>query len=722
MKAILYLIIWLTCLPLLAQKQITLDDVFGKSTFVPRRVSGVNWMNDGNYYSAQSRNNIYKVDVTKGQAVATIFDGTNLPNGKNLAGYSFSGDEKKLLLQTDKEMIYRRSFTAEYLVYDIESKQVSPLSSKGAQSYATFSPDGSKVAFVRANNLFYIDLATGSEIQITNDGKFNEIINGSTDWVYEEEFGFVKAFFWSPDNQKLAFYRFNESTVPEYNMQVWKDGALYPQDYRFKYPKAGETNAAIELKVYHLSDKKIVDIPLGNETDIYIPRIMWTKDANLLSVRRMNRLQNQLEILHADATSGNVTTVYTENSDTYIDINYCNDLTYLNDGAHFLRTSEKDGFKHVYLHTMDGAEVQQITQGEWEVTQLVGVHEGKRPMVYYISTEASPLERHLYRIDLKGKKKERLSEKTGTYSVDMSTDFQYFIENYHTVQTPNIYCLIKTAKNERIKVLEDNQALKNTLTEYDILDKEFMEIPLSNGINLNAYMLKPANFDASKTYPLLVYQYSGPGSQNVKKGWSGGHFFLHQYLAQQGYIVAVVDPRGTGFRGRDFKHITYKQLGKYETEDQIEAAKYLGKLNYIDETRIGIWGWSYGGYMSSLCIMKGADVFKTAVAMAPVTTWRFYDTIYTERYLQRPQDNASGYDDNSPINHVGKLKGNFLLVHGTGDDNVHFQNSVALQNALIDAGKQFDTFYYPDKNHGLRGDNDRGHFYKMMAKYLMEKL
>ncbi len=721
MKTLLYLLLFMSSLPLVAQKQITIDDVFGKGTFSPKRISGVNWMNDGKYYSAQSGSDIYKVDVTTGQPVETIFNGDLLPDGNRLNDYSFSGDEQKLLLRTNVEMIYRRSFTADYLVYDIESKSVEALSENGRQSYATFSPDGSMVAFVRDNNLFYKDLSSNEETQITTDGQFNEIINGSTDWVYEEEFGFVKAFFWSPDNQKIAYYRFNETAVPEYNMQVWGD-QLYPTDYRFKYPKAGETNSTVQIKIYHLNNGEIVDVPLGTETDIYIPRVMWTQDANLLSVRRMNRLQNQLEIMHANASTGNAEVVYTEKSDTYIDINYCNDLTYLQDGEYFVRTSEKDGFKHVYLHSIDGKEVQQITQGEWEVTELIGVHEERKPMVYYISTEASPLERHLYRIDLKGKKKERLSEKSGTYSVDMSNDFQYFIENYHTVQTPSVYSLYETQKNKEVKVLENNQSLKNTLTEYAIVDKEFMEVPLENGVKLNAYMLKPKDFDAAKTYPLLVYQYSGPGSQNVNKRWSGSHFFFHQYLVQQGYLVAVVDPRGTGYRGRDFKHITYKQLGKYETEDQIEAAKYLGKLNYIDASRIGIWGWSYGGYMSSLCIMKGADVFKTAVAMAPVTTWRFYDTIYTERYLQRPQDNASGYDDNSPINHVDKLEGNFLLVHGTGDDNVHFQNSVVLQDALIAAGKQFDSFYYPDKNHGLRGGTDRNHFYKMLAKYLMEKL
>ncbi|UZR94869.1 S9 family peptidase [Chondrinema litorale] len=706
----------------ISQKRITIDDVFGKNTFSPKRVSGVNWMNDGKYYSAINDNNVVKVDVTTGQAVETIFDGDLLPSGTRLSAYQLSADEKKILILTQREMIYRRSFTADYTVFDLETKKISPLSEGGKQSYATFSPDGTKVAFVRENNLFYVNLDDMSEVQVTDDGKFNHIINGSTDWVYEEEFGFVKAFFWSPDSKKIAYYKFDESEVPEYNMQLWNHGALYPQDYRFKYPKAGEKNSTIAIKIYHLNNKQIVDVPLGSETDIYIPRVMWTKNPDLLSVRRMNRLQNQIEILHADAKSGKSEVVYTEKSDTYIDINYCNDLTYLSDGEHFVRTSEKDGYKHIYVHNMDGSEALQLTKGEWEVTKLVGISDGKKPIAYYISTEVSPLERHLYRIDLKGKKKEKLSAKSGMYSVDMSPDFQYFIETYNAVDAPGTYTLYKAPKNESIKVLEDNSELKSTLEEYDIVTKEFFTISLDNDVELNAYMLKPTDFDSTKQYPLLVYQYSGPGSQNVSKGWSGGHFFMHQYLVQQGYIVAVVDPRGTGFKGKAFKHITYKQLGKYETEDQIAAAKYMSSLDYIDASRIGIWGWSYGGYMSSLCIMKGADVFKTAVAMAPVTTWRFYDSIYTERYLQRPQDNASGYDDNSPINHVDKLKGNFLLVHGTGDDNVHFQNSVALQDALIQSGKQFSSFYYPDKNHGLRGGNDRGHFYQLFANYIMNNL
>ncbi|MEM1136189.1 MAG: S9 family peptidase [Bacteroidota bacterium] len=722
MKYLIYLILLAISPYALAQKQITIEDVFGKATFLPKRVSNVNWMNDGKYYSALSENNLYKVDVTTGKAVETIFEGSLLGSGNIISDYSLSADERKMLLLTQMEMIYRRSFTANYNVYDLETKKIVPLSKNGKQSYATFSPDGSKVAFVRENNLFYVNLADMSEIRVTQDGKVNAIINGSTDWVYEEEFGFVKAFFWSPDSEKLAFYRFDENKVPEYNMQLWNNGALYPEDYRFKYPKAGEDNANIEIKIYHLDKEKTVDVSLGSETDIYIPRVIWTKSPDLLSVRKMNRLQNQLEILHVKAANGESQVVFTEKSNTYIDINYCNDLTYLKDGEHFIRTSEKDGYKHIYSYSMDGTEEFQITKGAWEVTELIGIDEGKKPIAYYISTEASPMEKHVYRIDLKGKKKEKLSAQSGIYSVDMSPDYSYFIETFHEINKPNTYSLYKTPKNERIKILEDNSTLQTNLEEYGIVSKEFLTIPLNNGTELNAYMLKPKDFDQSKKYPLLIYQYSGPGSQNVSKGWAGRHFFFHQFMVQKGYIVAVVDPRGTGFRGKAFKHITYKQLGKHETDDQIEAAKYLGNLDYIDASRIGIWGWSYGGYMSSLCIMKGADIFKTAVAMAPVTTWRFYDSIYTERYLQRPQDNTSGYDDNSPINHVDKLKGNFLLVHGTGDDNVHFQNSVALQQALISAGKQFDSFYYPDKNHGLRGGTDRGHFYQLLANYLLEKL
>lgn len=702
-----------------AQKQITVDDFSTKPTFAAKSVSGINWMKDGKFYSSLQNNKVVKYNVTTGEIVETLVDGNALSPAIQIDDYSFSADEKQILLSTGFEQIYRWSFRAEYFIYDVTSKSVKKLSANGKQSYATFSPDGSNVAFVRGNNLFYVTLNDMREVQITTDGKFNEIINGSTDWVYEEEFGFTTAFFWSPDNNKIAYYRFDESKVKEYNMQKWNQGALYPTDYKFKYPKAGEANSTIDIFIYDLATQQKMKADLGTNKDIYIPRVMWTKDANTLSIRRMNRLQNNLEILHMNALTGALNTVLTETSKTYVDIN--DDLTYLDDKKHFIHATEMNGYNHLYLYTVEGKLVRQITTGTWEVTRFIGLDE-KTKIVYYQSAEVSPLERHLYSISLDGKKKVKLSSEAGTHTANMSNDFQFYIHYYNSAAQPNTVRLVATKGNKLIKVLEKNESLQSTVAEYGIVAKEFFTFNTVDGQMLNGLFMKPKDFDASKKYPVLIYQYSGPGSQNVSNSWGGGHFYFHQMLVQKGYIVAVVDTRGTGFRGEAFKKMTYKQLGKYELEDHVAAAKYLSTLSYVDGSRLGIWGWSYGGYMSSLAMTNGGGVFKMGMAVAPVTNWRYYDTVYTERYLQTPQENASGYDNNSPSTHAAKLQGNFLLIHGTGDDNVHFQNSVVLEEALINAGKQFRSFYYPDKHHGIQGGKTRQHLYTQMLNYVVENL
>jgi dipeptidyl-peptidase 4 len=702
-----------------AQRKISVDDFTLRPTFSQKSVSGIKWMKDGKFYSSLKDNKIIKYNVTTGEMVETLLDGNALSPIISIEDYSFSADEKQILLSTSFEQLYRWSFKADYYVYNLAAKSLKKLSGGGKQSYATFSPDGARIAFVRDNNLFVVSLLDMKETAITTDGAFNEIINGSTDWVYEEEFGFTTAFFWSPDSKKIAYYRFDERHVKQYNMQKWNQGALYPQDYTFKYPKAGEANSFIEIFVYDLTSQQALKADLGTEKDIYIPRVSWTKDANTLSIRKMNRLQNQLEILHMNATTGTLTTALREKSETYIDIN--DDLTYLDDKKHFIHTSESGGYQHIYLYTMDGKLVRQITQGEWEVTDFVGVDE-KLKTVFYVSTEVSPLQRHLYSIGLDGKKKVRLTMEEGTHTINMSTDYQFYIDYFNSADQPNTVRLFATKGNKLIKVLETNESLKKTAEEFGLATKEFFTFQTIDGSLLNGMFLKPKDFDASKKYPVLLYQYSGPGSQNVSHSWGGSHFYFHQMLTQSGYIVAIVDTRGTGFRGEKFKKITYKQLGKYELEDHIATARYLSTLSFVDGSRIGIWGWSYGGYMSSLAMTNGGGVFKMGIAVAPVTNWRYYDTIYTERYLQRPQDNASGYDDNSPSTHAAKLTGKFLLIHGTGDDNVHFQNSVVLQEALVNAGKQFDSFYYPDKHHGIQGGKTRQHLYTLMLNYVKENL
>jgi dipeptidyl-peptidase-4 len=719
MNKLLTAVFFALCITGYAQKQITVEDFTTKNTFPQKTVRGINWMKDGKFYSTLENNKVVKYNITTGQPVETLVDGSTLNPKIEIQDYSFSGDEKKLLLTTDFQSIYRRSFTANYFIYDLTGKSVKPLSANGKQSYAAFSADGSKVAFVRENNLFYVTLNDMKEVQVTDDGKFNHIINGTTDWVYEEEFSFVDGFYWSPDGKKLAYYRFDESAVREYNLQRWGK-TLYPTDYRFKYPKAGEANSTVEIWIYNLDSKQKVKADIGTEKDIYIPRVKWTADANILSIRKLNRLQNNLDIFHTNVSTGTSTVVLNEKSETFIDLEFTDDLIYLADGKQFIYTTERDGYKHLYLYGMDGKLVKQITQGSFEVSQLIGLDE-KTKTLYYTSTEVSPLERHIYSITLSGKKT-KLSQAAGIHTINMSGDFQFYIDYHTSAAHPTVVSLFKTKGNALQKVLEDNATLAKVLDDYGFAAKEFFSFKTVDGTSLNGYMLKPRNFDASKQYPVLVYQYSGPGSQNVNNLWGGSHFFFHQMLTQKGYIVAVIDSRGTGGRGEQFKKLTYKQLGKYELEDHIAGAKFLSTLEYVDDSRIGIWGWSYGGYMSSLAMTKGAGTFKMGIAVAPVTNWRFYDTIYTERYLQTPQLNASGYDDNSPSTYANKLQGNFLLIHGTGDDNVHFQNSVVLQDALINAGKQFTSFYYPDKHHGIQGAQTKYHLYTMMLNYVQENL
>jgi dipeptidyl-peptidase 4 len=703
-----------------AQKQITVEDFTTKSTFATKSVTGINWMKEGKFYSSLDNNKIIKSNITTGQVVETIVDGGALSSGIVIQDYSFSADEKKILLLTDRVSLYRRSFTGEYFIYDIATKTVKKLSANGKQSYAAFSPDATKIAFVRSNNLFYVNLTDLSEVQVTNDGKFNSIINGTTDWVYEEEFSFVDGFYWSPDGKKLAYYRFDETAVKEYNMQVWGKKS-YPTDYRFKYPKAGEVNSEIEIWMYDIVTKQKVKASIGDEKDIYLPRVKWTNDSNTLSVRKLNRLQNQLDVLHINATTGASTNILSEKSETYIDVEFIDDLTYLNDGKQFIHTSEGNGFKHLYLYTIDGKLVKQITTGSFEVSQFIGLDE-KTKTLYYTSTEVSPLERHFYSVTLDGSKKTKLSALPGTHMINMSTDFQFYMDYHNSTTQATVVSLYKTKGNTLQKVIEKNEGIAKTAAEYGLSQKDFFTFKTVDGTQLDGFMMKPKNFESSKPYPVLIYQYSGPGSQNVSNSWGGSHYYFHQMLTQKGYIVAVIDTRGTGARGEKFKKLTYKQLGKYELEDHIEGAKFLSTLDYVDDSRIGIWGWSYGGYMSSLAMTKGAGTFKMGIAVAPVTNWRFYDTVYTERYLQTPQLNASGYDDNSPSTHAANMQGNFLLIHGTGDDNVHFQNSIVLEDALINAGKQFRSFYYPDKHHGIQGGKTKFHLYTMMVDYVLENL
>ncbi|MDQ3289791.1 MAG: S9 family peptidase [Bacteroidota bacterium] len=726
---IILLVSWYSLPTTAQQKQkITLEDIWQKNTFAAKTVSGVDWAQDGRYYTSMVANDqtnatdIIRYNVTTGHPVATVVAGQDLKvtgSAKpiDFEEYTFSADEQKILFATETEPIYRHSSRSQYYVYDVKTKTLRPLSTKGKQMFATFSPDGSKVAFVRDNNLFYADLASNQEKQITTNGERNKIINGGTDWVYEEEFSFAQAFFWSPDGAKIAFYTFDESQVKQYTLQMW--GPLYPQDYTYKYPKAGEANSVVTISVVDLNSGKTTRQDIGTETDIYIPRIGWTETKDLLWIQRMNRLQNTLEILHANVNTGKTNVALRLTDKAYIEIT--DDLKYLKNGKQFVISSDKDGYNHLYLYDLQGKQQQQLTKGNWDVTDVVGIDE-KQGLVYYVSAEVSPMEKQLYSVNLKGGNKKRLTEAKGTHRISMSPDFTYYLDYQSTANTPTVVSLHAAPSGKLVKNLEENTQLNTTLKQFDLSPLQFITFNTSENVKLNAYLIKPSNFDQSKKYPVLMFVYGGPGSQQVLDNWNSRDYFWFQMLAQQGYIVACVDNRGTGGRGAAFRKITYANLGHYETIDQIEGAKYFGSLPYVDKSRIGIWGWSFGGYMSSLALTKGADYFKAGIAVAPVTNWRYYDNIYTERYLKRPQENAAGYDENSPVTHAAKLKGKYLLVHGTGDDNVHFQNAVAMEDALIKANKQFESFYYPNRNHGIYGGNTRLHLYTMMTDFLLKNL
>ncbi len=756
-SGLLALLLWASTLYAGEADTISLNGIF-KGQYYPRFVFGLKPMKDGKTYCKIADKSIVTYDFKSGKKVKTIVRAAELiPEGDtasiDIHDFTFSPDETKIMFATQSEHIYRHSSRNVYYIYDIATKKLEKLS-RGKQQVATFSPDGKKVGFVRDNNLFYKNLETGEEVQITRDGHKNRIIYGTTDWVYEEEFSFIQGFHWSPDSKKIAYYRFDESRVKKYTFP--KYGSLYPKQYTYKYPKAGERNSVVEIFVYDLEadavseDGEKVDgktigeinpdgsfagdgksasarkyknlgkkMDTGEETDIYIPRIKWTRNSNQLVIEWMNRLQNELKFLLADVRSGKTKTIYHETNKYYIDIT--DNLYFLKDGKHFLITSEKDGYNHLYLYDMEGNEVRQITKGKWEVTDFLGYDE-KNDKLYFISTASSPLNREMYSINLKGKKLRKISTKEGWNEVQWNPSFTYFINTFSSVDTPLQYTICNAA-GKSVRTLEDNSDFKERIVRQGFHPKEFFDFVTQGGTKLNGWMLKPTGFDPHKKYPVLVYVYGGPGSQTVQNMWGYTQYFWFQYLAQHGFLIVSVDNRGTGARGEAFKKMTYRQLGKYETEDQIEVAKYLATKTFVDENKIGIFGWSYGGYMSSLCMTKGADYFSTGIAVAPVTNWRYYDNIYTERYMGLPKDNADGYDNNSPIHYVDRLKGNFLLVHGTADDNVHFQNSMEMIMALTKANKQFDFMAYPNSNHGIyTGKNTRLHLYTKMTNFLFKHL
>ena len=673
-----------------------------------------------NYYSTieinqnKKKSKIVLRSYETGEIVDVILDSSSSAKIPFFTNYFFSSNEKKIILETNSYPLYRRSKVAEYYIYDTQNNEISYVFN-GLIQEPFFSPDGEKVAFVYNRNIYIKFLEMNVIKQITFTGSEN-ILNGIGDWVYEEEFGLVRAFDWDKESNNLAFIVFDETNVPEYSMKIFGNN-LYPFQYKFKYPKAGQLNSILSLKIYNLLNDKTNLIDLSNNKNdfYYIPRLKFSPYSNKLYIQSLNRLQNKLILSSYDIGLETIKTVFEEKDDTYVDIQ---EKFFLLKNDDFFWISDRSGFNHIYLVENDGKKLNQITKGNWDVAKLLGVHENT---IYYSSTEDNSIERIIYRISSNGKSKRAISPKNGFNGASFTSNFKYFIHTYEDNNTPVVYSLRDSKSGRLIRKIMDNEELLDKLKPFNLPNKDFSKINI-NGEELNMWIIKPNDFNPKKRYPLLIYQYSGPGSQEVENRWVSNRDFWHKMLVQKGFIIACLDGRGTGFKGKKFKKLTYGQLAKYETEDQISFAKYLSKLPYIDRDRIGIWGWSYGGLISTNCILKGNDIFSLAIAVAPVTNWRFYDTIYTERFMGLPKDNPEGYDLNSPLNFAHLLKGDYLLIHGSADDNVHLQNTMRMVEELIQHNKQFEWMIYPDKNHGIYGGNTSIHLYNKMTNFIQNKL
>jgi dipeptidyl-peptidase-4 len=697
-----------------------LEDIWASRKLTAKTVSGFNSMNNGEHYSKSVYTPIFKIEkynFKDGKAIETILTKNDLAfKGDTISidSYEFSADENLILISTNTEAIYRHSSKSNYFVFNRIIKQLTKIETNEKVMYCQFSPDNKQVAYVKENNLYLYDLATKTETAITTDGKKNSIINGATDWVYEEEFSMDVAFAWSPDGKKIAYYKFDESNVKEFNLTYYGD--LYPKEEKYKYPKAGEENSKVEIYAYDVSSKQNTLLNTGKDRE-YIPRIKWTNNAGILSVQTLNRHQNHLELLFINVNDNTSNCVIKEDNNSFIEIT--DDLTFLENGKQFIWTSTRDGYNHIYLYNVDGKLVKQITKGNFEISTYYGFDESKKTF-YYLSTELSPTERYVYSITLDGKKTNLTPEK-GTHAASFSNGFKYFVDTYSSYGKPYTCSLINNT-GKQIRVLEDNRDLKAALQEYRLGKIKEFTYKNKAGLDFYGWMIYPPDFDSTLKYPVLINVYGGPGVQTVTNDWDGGNYLWHQMLAQRGYIIASIENRGTPGRGLEWANCIHKDLGKLEVDDQVIGSNYIKSLPYVENSRMGIWGWSFGGYMTSLLMTKVHTQFKAGIAVAPVTNWRYYDNVYTERYLQTPQENPQGYDKNSPTTYAKDLKGKLLLVHGSADDNVHMQNSMDFINALVKNNKQFDLFIYPNKNHGIYGDNARLHLYTKMTDFLINNL
>ena len=715
-----------------AQQKVSLEDV-AKGTYRAENIYGIKPMLDGNYYTQISadKKRIVKYSFKTGKEVATVFDVNTARecNFKEFDDYIMSPDEKLILIQTETKPIYRRSFTAVYYIYNVQNNKLEPLSNNGPQQAPLFSPDGFQIAFVRNNNIYLVKLLFGnSESQVTKDGEFNKVLNGIPDWVYEEEFGFNRAFEFSADSKMIAYIRFDESKVPMYSFPWYKGLApekkeytTYPGEYRYKYPKAGEVNSTVTVHTYDIKSHVTRQMDLPLDADGYIPRIKFTSNPEKLAIMTLNRHQDRFDLYMANPRSGLCKLTIRENAPQYIKEQAYSNIAFYPENIVLM--SERDGYNHLYLYTIGGNLVKQITKGKFEVKDFLG-WDRNRNIFYYSSNEESPLRSAVYKIDAKGKKT-KLSVRTGTNTAIFNSTLTYYINKFSNLSTPTLIT-VNDNKGKELATLMNNAKLKKQVAGLNMPTKEFFKFKTTEGVELNGWMMKPANFDPNKKYPVIMHQYSGPGSQEVLDNWGVGSFrdggMFEAYMCDKGYIMVCVDGRGTGGRGAEFEKCTYMFLGVKESHDQVEAARYLSGLPYIDGSRIGIWGWSFGGYNTLMSMSEGTPIFKAGVAIAPPTDWRFYDSVYTERFMRTPKENGDGYQAGSAIQRAPKLHGKLLLIHGSADDNVHFQNSAEYSEALVQAGIQFDMQVYTNRNHSITGGNTRIHLMNRVAGFFIQNL
>lgn len=693
--------------------------------FYPNYVYGITPMNNQLSYSVLENNCVVRYSYTTGLAENIIVNFKRNCNADDVNGYQLSQDETKILFYEDYNPIYRHSFSTFYSVYDTVTKTCEKLYDN-PQELATFSPDAKSVAFVFDNNIYLKNLETKEIETITSDGIVNQIINGKPDWVYEEEFGFTKAFEFSPDGKKIAYIKFNESQVKEFNLQFYKNidiseykpEELYPTLETYKYPKAGEKNSVVSVHIYDIETKQTKTADIGSETDIYIPRICWTQDPQKLCIAKMNRRQNKLELIEYNTKTETSKVFFTQTDKNYIDEDVVKSLTFLPNGKSFIILSESDGYRNIYNYSIDGKLINAVTSGKPEVLEINGF-DSETNTVFFTGVGNKEWQSAIYKVELSGKKRTMLSTRQGTNEAQFGKDCKYFINFFSNATTPYIITVNRSTDGQGIRRLQSNFDLKEKTDKYGGVRKEFFTFPTSSGITLNGWIIKPYDFDSTKKYPVLTVGYNGPNYNMVKDEWEFG---WHQLLAQKGVLVACCDTRGTGRRGKNFRQCTYGQLGKLETEDLADFAKYLSKQEYVDSTRLGIWGWSYGGFMAANAMMRTPGTFKLGIAVAPVTSWLLYDNIYTERYMNLPQNNYRNYIENSPIYYAENLKGHFLLITGGADDNVHPQNSLLLNEALVQEYKDFEFMQYTNRNHGIYGGTTRLHLYRKMTNFILENL